>query len=102
MSAPSCTHFPPTSPLTPLGCPRAPALDSFPASYSRLPLAICLTHGDVRVSFSQIICLSFPTGSKLCSSCLCLLCCPACRVITIIFLESVYNGILLSYKKEHI
>ena len=88
----------------PLGCHRAPALDSFPALCSRFPLAICFTHGSVRVSvlFSQIIPPFLPHCVQICSSCLCLLCCPACRIVTIIFLDSVYNGILLSYKKEHI
>ena len=39
------SHFPPHP--SPLGCHRSPSLNS--ASYSKFPLAICFTHGNVHV-----------------------------------------------------
>ena len=65
----------------------------FPASYSKLPLAVCFTYGNVYVSmvFSQIIPPSpSSTVSKVCSLCLCLLCCPARRITNTTFLDFIY------------
>ena len=84
-------HPEPTSHLPPhlisLGCSRALALGA-PASCIELALVI---YDNVHVSmlFSQIIPpLPFPIKSKN-SLHLCLLCCPACRIIGTIFLNSI-------------
>jgi len=55
---------------------------------SELPLAIYFTYGDTCVSmlFSHIIPPHLPS---LCPKCLCLLCCPASRIISAIFLDSI-------------
>ena len=55
---------------------------------SELPLAIYFTYGDTCVSmlFSPIIPPHLP---PLCPKCLCLLCCPASRIIGAIFLDSI-------------
>ena len=105
MSAPSWIHAPTSrhpSPSYP--CRLSQSTDfRFLASYIIFPLAICFTYGDVYVSmlFSQIIPPStrlkrlssssnFPHCPKVCSLCLSLLCYPANRTISIIFLESTY------------
>ena len=63
-----------------------------PASYIILVLAIYFTYGNVHVSilFSQIShpCL-LPLSIKVCSLHLCLLCCPACRIVITVFLNSI-------------
>ena len=66
-----------------------------PASYIKLPLAVCFTYANVYISmlFSQIIPPSPPTESKspkVSSLDLCLLRCPECRIIGTVFLDSVY------------
>ena len=64
-----------------------------PVTCSKFPLAIYFTYDNVYVSMllSQIIPPS-PSllCSKICSWCLHLLCCPASRIISIIFLDSIY------------
>ena len=67
-----------------------------PVPYIKLALVICFTYGNVYVSMlvSQIMLSSpSPTESKICCLCLCLLCCPACRIIITIFLDSTYKNI---------
>ena len=63
-----------------------------PASYIILLLVIYFTYGNVHVSmlFSQIShpCL-LPLSVKVCYLHLCLLCCPACRIVVTVFLNSV-------------
>ena len=64
----------------------------FPASYSKFPLVFCFTCGNIYISMllAQII---PPTSSLTLSngliSCLCLLCYPADRISSTIFLDSV-------------
>ena len=83
---------PPPSPPHPSRLSQSTGF-GFPASYSKLPLAICFTYGNVCVSllFSQIIPLSFsPTVSKSLffvsvSSLL-----SSHRVVSTVFLDSIY------------
>ena len=67
--------------LSPLGCPRAPAL-CHPASCIQLAQVFCFAYGNAHVSvlFSEV--LFFMR--------LCLLCCPACRIVGTDFLNSIY------------
>ena len=70
-------------PLPPPSLPHSCRLSQstgfgFPVSYIKLPLAICFIYGNVYVStlFSQISHPRlFPLYPKVCSLCLCLLCC---------------------------
>ena len=52
----TCTHVAPPSPPHASGLSRSTGF-GFPASYIKLPLAICFTYGNVYISllFSQII-----------------------------------------------
>ena len=38
--------------------------------------------------------LLLPLSSKVCSLCLCLLCWPACRIVSTIFLDSIYTRLI--------
>ena len=86
------SHLPPQS--IPLGFPRTSGFpEQCPVSCIKLALVIYFTYGNIYVSmlFSQIIPLSpSPTESKSLSLHLCLLCCPACRIIGTIFLDFIY------------
>ena len=64
------------------------------APYSKFPLPMCFTHGNLYVS---LLCSQFPSPPLLpslcpqvCSPCLCLHCCSANRFISTIFLDSIY------------
>ena len=63
-----------------------------PVLYRNFPLAISFTCGNVYVPMLLSIhpTLSLPTMSKVCSLCLHLYSCPENRVISIIFLDSIY------------
>ena len=63
------------------------------ASCTELALALYFTYGNVYVSvlFSSIIPPSpLPLSPEVCPLCLCLFCFPACRIISAIFLNSLY------------
>ena len=83
------SHLPPHP--TPLGCTRAPALGALLHALNLL----WLSHLDVIIYMFQCyslksshLCL-LPLSPKVCSLCLCLLCCPAHRIIGTIFLDSI-------------
>ena len=82
------SHLPPYP--IPRGCPRVSALGALRHVWN-LTLVICFTYGTVHVSmlFSQIIPPTPPTESQS-SLHLCFLCCPACRVVGTVFLNSIY------------
>ena len=86
------SHLPPHP--TPLGAQSTGF--GLPASYSKFPLAIhTYTYVNVYVSMlrSQITPPSpFPTVFKS----LCLLCCPAKRIISVIFLDSTYYALIIT------
>ena len=93
----SAFHLPPR--LILLYYPRAPALGT-------------LLHAS-NLSWSSILCMAMymfqcyplksfhpcllPLSPKVCSLHLCLLCCPACRIIGTIFLNFIYNIYVLIY-----
>ena len=81
----------PPHPL-PLGCTRAPALgalhhasNSHRSSILHMVIYMLLSYS-LKSSHSRLLTLS----PKLCSLCLCLLRCPACRIIGTIFLNPIY------------
>ena len=84
------SHFP-TYPI-PLGCPRAPALGALLCASnlhwsSILHMVIYMFHCySLKSSHPHLL----PLSPKACSLCLCLLCHPACRIISAIFLNSIY------------
>ena len=92
-------HVSPPSwiPLPPLSSPHPSRLSQsigfgFPVSYIKHPFVTYFTYGNVYVSmlFSQIIPPSpSPLCPKICSLCLCILCCPAHRIFDTIFLYSM-------------
>ena len=63
-----------------------------PESYIKLTLVIYFTYGNVYVStlFSQIILPHrLQLSPRVCSLCLCLFCCPACRTVCTIFPDAI-------------
>ena len=87
----SLNPIPPPSPTYPSRLSQRTGFES-PASYIKLALVIYFTYGNIYVSmlFSQIIPpFPSPTESKSLSLHLCLLCCPACRIIGTIFLDFI-------------
>ena len=93
MDPPSGTSLPPPSPAHPLACHRALDLSHLchTANFQRLSNS---THGNVYVSMllSQFIPPSPSTlwCSQVCSLCLHLHLCPANRLISTLFLDSIY------------
>ena len=89
-SPPWIPHFPP-SPIPP-GCHRAPALGALPHTSHAHWLSI------LHMVMYMFQCCSpksshtvlLPVSSKLCSSRLCLFCCPEHRIVSTIFLGSIY------------
>ena len=91
-------HPEPPSPLPPhpilVGCPGAPALSAL-LHASNLHWSSVL-----HMVIYMLQCCSlksshpclFPHSPKVCSLHLCLLCCPACRIIVTFFLNSIYMG----------
>ena len=85
---------PPTSLLTLFlcGCPRAPALSAL-LHASNLHWSSIL---HMVMYMFQCYCpksspaLLLPLSPKVCSLHLCVLCCPACRITGIVFLNSIY------------
>ena len=81
----------PPHPISP-GCPRAPALGTL-LHASNLPwssilcMAMYMFQCYPLKSFHPCL---LPLSPKVCSLHLCLLCCPACRIISTIFLNSIY------------
>ena len=90
---------PPSHPI-PLGCLSQSTSFGCINSCLELALVICFTYGKVHVSELNVWdqCYSLksshprlpPLSPKFCSLYLCLLCCPACRIISTIFLNSIY------------
>ena len=84
------THFPP-HPI-PLGCPRAPALGALLHASnlhcsSILHVAVCMFQCySLKPSHLHLL----PLSPKVSSLHLCPLCCPACRIVGAIFLNSIY------------
>ena len=65
----------------------------FPGSYTKLPLAIYFTYANVyvpNVILSNHHPSLFPLCPKVCPLHLCLLCCPARRIDSTIFLDSIH------------
>ena len=92
MSPLSLTSLPPPTPCHPSRLSQSPWF-KLPASYSKIPLAIYFTYGNIYVSMllSQIIPLLFPSlCPKVYSLCLHLHCCPVDRFIHTIFLDFIY------------
>ena len=84
------SHFSP-HPI-PLGCPRAPALGAL-LHASNLPWSSIL-HMVIYMfqcySLKSSHPLLLPQSPRVCSLHLCLLCCPACRIISTVFLKFMY------------
>ena len=91
LSPPSWTSLLPLSPFHPSRLSQSAGF-GFPVSYSKFPLAIYFAYGIAYVSMllSQIIppCPS-PLCPKVCSLSRSLLCCPASRIISTVFLDSI-------------
>ena len=86
------TSLPLPSPPVPLGCPRLPTLGAL-LHASNLPWSSILhmvmymfQHYSLKLSHPHLL----PLSPKVCFLYLCLLCCPACRIIDTIFLNSMY------------
>ena len=83
----------------PLGYPWAVTLVAL-LHASKLALVSYFTYGNVHILmvFSQIIpsCL-LPLNPKICSLHLCLLCCPACNIVGIVFINSIYMCVNIQY-----
>ena len=90
MSPPSSTSLPPHP--TPLGCHRVPALCSLhhTANSHWLSTLHMVMYMFQRCSLKSSHPLLLPLSPKVCSLRLCLLCCPARRIISTIFLDSTY------------
>ena len=89
MSPPSSTSLPPH--LPPLGCHRVPALHSLhhTANSHWLSTSHMVMYMFQCYSLTSSHRLLTPLYPKVCSLCLCLLCCPASRIISIVFLDSM-------------
>ena len=88
---PSWNPLPPPSSPHPSGLSQSTGFGC-PASCIKLALLIYFTYGNVHILmlFSQIVPPSpSPTESKVHSLHLYLLCCPACRIIAIVFINSI-------------
>ena len=87
------SHFPP-HPIPP-GCHRAPALGSLrhisKSHWLSLLHMVMYMFQCYSLKSSHPLLLLCP---KVCSLCLCLLCCPACRTVGTIFLDSIYRWCL--------
>ena len=91
---------PVTSPTHPCRYSRSTGFFGCPTSFIKLALVINLLtvicmfqYCSIKSSHLPLL----PLSPKLCSLCLCLLCCPAHRIIGTIFLVSIYMQITLSY-----
>ena len=95
----SWTSLLPLSPLHPSRLSQSTGF-GFPVSYSKFPLAFDFAYGIAYVSLllPQIIppCPS-PLCPKVCSLSLSLLCCPASRIISTVFLDSISSVQSLSH-----
>ena len=84
------SHLPPH--LTPLGRPRAPALGAL----LHAPDLLCLSILQMVIYMFQCYFLKsshprlLPLSLKVCSLHPCLICCPACRIVSTIFLNFIY------------
>ena len=91
MCSPSWTTLPPRSPSHPSGLSQCTSFEC-PVSCIKPALVIYFTYGNTHVSMllSQIIppCPS-PLCPKVCSLSRSLLCCPASRIISTVFLDSI-------------
>ena len=86
-------------PLPPISLPIPPLqvgtepLFEFPKSYSKFPLAVYFTYGNVSVHVTLPIHLTLSSPSpcpKVYSLCMFLYCCPLSKFFNTIFLDSVY------------
>ena len=90
------SHLPPHS--IPLGCPRAPALSALLHASNLYWSSILHTViymfqcYSLKSSHPRLL----PHSPKVCSLHLCLFCCPACRIIVTVFLNSIYMWICVS------
>ena len=83
---------PPTSLPIPPGCHRAPALGSLhhTPNHHWLSILHMVMYMFQCYSPKSSHLLLFPRSPKVCFLHLCLLCCPACRMVSTIFLDSIY------------
>ena len=97
---PSILNIPPqiTSPTRPSRYSQSTGFFVCPTSFIKLALVIYL----LMVIYMFQCCsiksshlLLLPLSPKLCSLCLCLLCCPAHRIVGTIFLDSMHLQIIL-------
>ena len=89
VSPPSWIPLPPPSPSHHSRLSQSTDF-GFPVSYIKLTLAIYFTYSNVYVSVLLSHPFLFPLSLKVCSLYLCLVCCPACRIVNTIFLDSIY------------
>ena len=90
--ASSLLNLPPVShPRPPRRLSQSPRLE-LPVSHSQFPLGVYFTHGNVYVSalLFQFVPLLSPLCPQVSSLCLHPRCCPANRLISTIFLDSIY------------
>ena len=90
MSPPSWTSLPPHSPSHPSRLSES--LFEFPESYSKFPLAIYFTYGNVICMLLSVHFSPSPLPLRVHRSVLCLFlhCCPENKFISTIFLDSIY------------
>ena len=91
------SHLPPQT--IPLGCPRAPALGALLHASNLHWASILHTVMYMFQCYSLKLShpLLLPLSLKVCSLHMCLLCCPAYRIIGTIFLNSIYICINIQY-----
>ena len=82
----------PPSHTTPTSCYRALALGALPHTSNSHWLSVLhmVIYMFQCYSLKSSYPLLLPLSPKFCSLCLCLLCCPACRIISTIFLNSIH------------
>ena len=89
MCSPSWTPLPPPSPSHPSGSSQCTSPEC-PVSCIEPGLAICFTYDNIHVSmlFSPTLAISHRVQKSVLYTCV--FCCPTCRVIITIFLNSIY------------
>ena len=91
--SPTLYPFAPPSPAIPYRLSQSTSFGC-PDSFIVLALVIYFTYGNIHVKWCSLKSSHprlLPLSPKVCSLHLCLLCCPACRIIGTIFLNFIYN-----------